>query len=204
MFKYMRGSTVAVLSLCTMAVAAQELTIPEAVRRMGSAPYVTGRIRELAPMAFDQVAREADLIVHATLRKQSTYLSEDQKTLYTDFEIVPTAVITSRYPTTLSRPGVVQGPVLRQWGGETTINGVSVRIYDENFPLLQSDRQFLLLLTFNKSLGKYEIVDGIAGAFEIDTRNKLKHLVQPRVAHYERFNGADLAEVVREIHRHRR
>jgi len=91
--------------------------------------------------------------------------------------------------------------VLHHWGGETTINGFPVKIYDENLPLLPTDSPLLLFLTYDRKSDKYEIFDGIGGAFQLEDGKRLKHLLTPSVApSYEHLKGADLAAVIREIH----
>jgi hypothetical protein len=52
---------------------------------------------------------------------------------------------------------------------------------------------------YNGEIQKYEIVDGIAGAFEIDDRRQLKHLITRPVHYYERLNGKNVADAIREV-----
>jgi hypothetical protein len=60
----------------------------------------------------------------------------------------------------------------------------------------------LLLLTFNPDVQKYEVFDSIAGAFEFDNDQKLKHLGPSRLPpSYERVVGVDLATAINEIRR---
>ena len=177
---------------------AQQMTIPEAVRqmkpRLGSDPYVTSRIRQLSPLPYDEAVRQADVIVHAKLTELGTYLSPDQTELFTDYQVILLQVIADRGFLTGRTPGTQSSLVIRVWGGETMIDGVKVKIYDENFPYLPTNRPLLLFLMHDTQSGKFKIFDGIVGAFEIDPDNRLKHLLTPSTTpSYQRVNGAALA-----------
>jgi len=178
------------------------MTIPEAVRlqrKNDDGPYIKSRIREVAPISFEDAVAQADLIVHGSLRKIASYLSSDLRTLYTDYEGLPIEIISSRSVQAASKPGVARPFVLRQWGGETTIEGVPVRIFDENFPPLPVGQPMLLLLSRERSTGKYEIAGAIAGAFALDAEGKLRHLAKPAVAYYGAYDGMELARAIAQV-----
>jgi hypothetical protein len=187
-------------------ITAQRLTIPEAVERIKPqlcretpcAPYVTSRVRELAPWPFDRAVHDSDLIVHGSVKKIGTYLSSNKTELYTDYELTVITAIAQRQSEARKARG--PAPVLvRQWGGETTISGITVRVTDENIPLLPTDTPLLLLLSYDRSLGKYKIFDEVAGAFIVD-RGALRHMAIPAVASYGRFNGMALNNAIHEVH----
>lgn len=182
---------------------AQELTIPERAARMAPAGYVVTKMVDFAPIAFADAVRDADLIVRASLRKLNVYLSSDQFELFTDYEVRPIEVVSSRRTTTAKSAGLQQ-IILRQWGGETTVNDLPVKISVEGFPPLPVDTPLLLLLSFNTEIQKYEVVDRFAGAFAIDSKGKLRHLLKQTGPSYERLNGADTAKVIAEIRELRR
>jgi hypothetical protein len=70
--------------------------------------------------------------------------------------------------------------VVRQWGGETTIEGVKVKIYDENLRPLPLNTQLLLFLVYDRAAAKYDLFDRVVGAFELSGRdNRLRHLLTP-------------------------
>jgi hypothetical protein len=182
---------------------AQSPTIPEAVAAMRPGPYVTSRITEIAPPPFEAIVKSADLIVHGSLKKLRTYLSPDQRTLYTDFEVVPTNTIAAREFPPNAKPG--PSPViLRQWGGETQIDGVLVKISEEGFPLLPVDEPLLLIMKFNADAGKYEVAGTFGGAFQLQQGRRLKHWGVPEIHYYARYNRMDLSEAVDEIRKHRK
>jgi hypothetical protein len=198
--------TVAAMMFVVVQVAdAQRLTIPRAVERMKPGPYVTSRVSEVSPTPFPEMVRQCDAIVHGTLKKIRTYLSPDEMELYTDYEITPLAVIARGSLPVLNKPGPQHPIVLRQWGGETTINGVPVKMYDENFPLLPTDTPLLLFLNHDAQTDRYEIFGEITGAFELEGGRRLVHLLSPSVGpSYAHLKGADIADAIREIHGLRR
>ena len=201
----MRSSCLTVIfAIVSTAVSpAQTPTIPEAVAAMRPGPYVTSRITEMAPPPFETIVKSADLIVHGSLKKLRTYLSADQRTLYTDFEVVPTNTIAGSAISANAKPG--PSPlILRQWGGETEIDGVLVKITEEGFPLLPVDQPLLLILRFNADAGKYEIAGTFGGAFQLQQGRRLKHWATPEIQYYERYNRMDVNEAVDEIRKHRK
>ena len=141
----------------------------------------------------------SDLIVVCSLRKLRTYLSPDERDLYTDFEVVPTSVIAGRTLPLSNKPGV-QAMVLRQYGGTTVISGVKVEIKDEDFPFLPTGSPLLLFLSFNREVQKYQVFDG-SGAFELAGGKTLKHLATTPLMTYKRLDGWDLDAAIREIRR---
>ena len=181
----------------------QRLTIPEAVRRMAPGPYVTSRIRELSPLPFGDMVHRSDMIVQGTLKNPRVYLSADQTALYTDYDLLPIRVIADRGTNSGSRvPGPPRPIVVRQWGGETTIEGVKVKIYDENLAPLPIDTQLLLFLVYDRDAGEYDLFDGIVGAFSLSgSDNRLRHLLTPSMGpSYHHLHGTPLADVIQEIH----
>ena len=174
--------------------ASQSMTIPQAVERSRPGPYVTARVAELAAVSFESAVRDADLIALGTLAKPTVYLSPDQRTLYSDYSIALESVIASRTKFDPKKPVTV-----RVWGGETVINGVPVRIYDENYQPIPTDRSVLVFLRHNSAIAKYELLDR-GYLFELDA-GKLKALIKvPEVLDPILIN-ADVDDLIAEIHR---
>jgi hypothetical protein len=202
-------STISVCALTPTLLSAQaRLTIPQSVERMRDQlcrpgkcePYATSRVRELAPYPFDRAVRESDLIVFGSLKKLTTYLSTSEMELYTDYELFPTNVISDRQGRGARTATAPQRLIVRQWGGETVINGVPVILKDENIPFLPVNAPLLLLLSYNASTGKYDVYDGGSGAFQVDSTSTLRHIMVPEHPTYERFKGMKAADAIREIH----
>ena len=196
--------TVAVALACGLCLQAStpQLTIPEIVQKVKPGPYVASRVREIEPVAFDYMVRNADVIVEGTLTKGRSYLSSDQRELFTDYELAPGRPIADRGLLTMRVPGPRTPVIVRQWGGETIIDGVRVKLYDENFPPIPTQVRLLLFLKYDKESGKYEIFDGLAGAFEIGAEDRVRHLLGDLAGmSYHRVSGAPLGDVIAEIHR---
>jgi len=175
---------------------AHRLTIPEAIEQAKpDVPRWGARVRELAPRPFEHAVAESDLIVAATLKSLGSYMSDDKRDIYTDYRIIPSDSIARR-----ETRGGNATLILRQWGGHVVVDNVPVDFVDDNMPMLPVNVPLLLLLTFNTTVGKFEVFDMTAGAFEIQRDGRLRHLSTPTVEYYERFNGMALSQVVREIH----
>jgi hypothetical protein len=191
--------TSAVGEFAPQAPHARRLTIPEAIEQAKPlVPRWGSRLRELAPRPFEQAVAESDFIVAATLQSLGSYLSADKTDIYTDYRIIASDSIARR----AARGGNTSPTalILRQWGGHVVVNDVPVDFIDDNMPMLPTDVPLLLLLTFNPTVGKFEVFDAIAGAFEIQRDGRLRHLSMPTVQYYERFNGMAFGQAVREIH----
>jgi hypothetical protein len=149
------------------------------------------------------MVKRSDMIVRCTLTSPHAYLSADQTELYTDYQLLPIQVIADRG---VSRGARVPGPqppmIVRQWGGETTIEGVKVKIYDENLAPLPTGTQLLLFLVYDRTAAKHDLFDGVSGAFELSGGDaRLRHLLTPSSGPtYRHLQGAPLADVIQEIH----
>jgi hypothetical protein len=158
------------------AVMAQCLTIPAAVEQVRPQPLIRARISEMMVAPLDQAVKEADLIIIGTLTHPEIYLSEDKCTLYTDYVLAPTHVV-SGLSKSRREPGDAS-IVVRTWGGETNIAGVPVKIYEENVRPLRTGVSYLLLLKFNSAISKYEIYDHGLYALEVGPDNRLTPAVK--------------------------
>jgi len=193
--------TVLLAAIIAATVSVSTQTIPQAIERVRPGPLEIGNLVDWALPSFDEAIREADLIVQGSLTKLRTYLSDDQETLYTDYQLNPVNVIAAKDAKSQMAlaPGPVPPIVLRVWGGETTINGVSVRIYNVELRPLPTDRPLLLLLTFDSQIGKYTPYASGAYVFELEDGRKLKPMIRPDLGE-RRLVGTDLADVIKEIH----
>ncbi len=121
--------------LVSVAAAQSRMTIPEAAARVSPGPLVKTRIAEIAAINVPVLIDEADLILVGTLERNRVYLTPDQMELYTEFRATPVDVVAQRRANRAESPE--SNPILvRQWGGETTINGVEVKAIDSNIPPL--------------------------------------------------------------------
>src|SRR5262249_41419361 len=106
--------------------AEQGLTLPQAAAISKPQPLELKTTVEWALPKLDDAVRDADLIVRGTLTELKTYLSADERTLYTDYIVTPSALVAARQVAggpTLTAPTAPAPIVVRVWGGETTIDG---------------------------------------------------------------------------------
>src|SRR5436190_12177149 len=94
------------------------LTIPELVSRHGPEPISLGRVRELLPEDFDELVSTSDLIIEGRIERSVTYLSDDQRDLFTDYFLSPQRVVIGSGIVASSVPGEVAPIVVKRWGGE--------------------------------------------------------------------------------------
>src|SRR5262245_17739578 len=105
MSKPIHSLVVGLIVASTSTAIAQRMTIPQLAERAKPKPFVVSRNIEWALPQFDVAVADADLIVQGTLTKVASYLSNDETTLYTDYQLTPTTYIASRTPIGPSRPG---------------------------------------------------------------------------------------------------
>lgn len=131
------------------------------------------------PKLVEELAREADLVVHATLSHPHSYLSPGEDRILTDYAIQKPNVIAGRLPQVSARvPGQRVPLILTVWGGVVTLEGVPVRGKDQNRESIRDGGEYLLFLRQSRQPepGRYEIYYG--GAFEILAGEKVKPLLK--------------------------
>ena len=177
-------------------VIAQSLTIPELVERTRPEPVYKSRIRELLPPSFDTLVRDADLVVHGRANPVRTYLSPDQQTVYTDYEIAPMSVILHRGdPPTVAKPGVMP-IVVTMWGGKIVVNGVHVIVQDLNVRPLEPGDEVVLFLEKAATPDRYRIVGEIGGLFGV-VDQRVQSLLGP--GFYKDVDGRSIADLARTV-----
>jgi hypothetical protein len=178
------------IALYAASVSAQErnyrLPLPELAKRTAPNPVYQSRQRELLPQDIDEMIPKADLIAVGTVRPIRTYLSADQKDLYTDYELTPSRVLAASRAVQSGRPGPALPIILTRWGGHAVIDGVDVTVEDTDLRNFAPGIRVMLFLKFDAKTGKYELPDDVSGAFLV-TNDSLEPLVNhPR---YERIRG---------------
>lgn len=160
---------VVVTIACAAAVSAPIMgqTIPERVAAEPSEPLVIGSLVDVRPLSLEALARRADIIVEARVSRQRSYLSPDEKAVFSDFLVVPERAIGGRVPFRATIPGSSAPIVLTVYGGETVVSGVSVRAVSHNMrPIRDGGRYLLFLVPFDAESGRYQLLN--QGAFEIE------------------------------------
>jgi hypothetical protein len=162
------------LIICTLApiVAAQgnrpvRPTLPELVTLHYPEPVLQTRQRELLPESLESMLAQADLVVRGVITMTNTYMSADQRDLFTDYTVKPTRIMLQRNTPKVRQLGQEFPIVVKRWGGSTTINGVSVTQQDIDLPAFRSGEELILMLHFDKSDEKYELLSTISGAFAV-------------------------------------
>jgi hypothetical protein len=167
-------------------------TIPELVQRVGPNPVHQIRRVELVPDTMEELVLKSTVVLIGQVRRQNTYLSDNQRELYTDYVIAPTgtAATAAKTPTTITKGEVV----VRQWGGEMTIANVPVIFETTEFRAFHNGDTLLLFLQPDEQPNKFKIVGG--GVFELDGDR-----ITPMVAHerHEAFRGATLNQFLAEV-----
>ena len=186
------------ISTTPLSIDAQRLTLPELARLHAPEPLIQSRVGEFIAVALEQSLPEADLVLHGTVQKATTYLSSDQMDMFTDYLIIPKRVIRQR----LSIPTLTRGiqsaapVVVKQWGGTMTIEGVEVSQVDHDTPNLTTQQEVILLLSYNKTDKKYRIAP--SGAFIVE-QSKIVPLIQaPRL---QKYHGLTVSQFEIEVQR---
>lgn len=171
----MNVRTIAVVVVaCSVLTSAQQQedprqTLPQLARRFAPQPVYQSRIADLVLESLDTVLPRADVIVHGKVDRATTYLSADQRDLYTDYLIRPLRIIRQPITPPITRPGQTSTAppiVVTRWGGQMTIEGVQVTQEDANVNPFRVGDEVVLLLAYNKAEAKYRLssarlVDGL-------------------------------------------
>ena len=175
-------------------------TIPELAARQAPNPVIQGRTSEPMPKTLEQLASLSELVIHGTIKSARAYLSKDQRDLYTDYVIHPSAVFLQTAVKGSPTPGVIPDVVVRRWGGTTMISNVKVIAEDATVRSFKVGEELLLCLTYDAVSGKYELAGG-TGAFSVRSG-----ALDPFVKHpnTERMNGMAMQMFVEEMRALRR
>lgn len=139
-------------------------TLVELARRTRPNPVLIERMRELVPAQFEPMVSKADLIVYGTVKRLNTYLSEDQRQLFTDYVVTPVRVMFQKTAPRANTPGTAQPIVFTVWGGRTSIEGVEVILRDKNAPSFDTASQFVLYLIENETRrGTFRLAEDVTG-----------------------------------------
>ncbi len=187
---------VVVAGLSVVGLGATRLTIPELIRRVDQDPIVMERLIEFVPMPFNALVSKSDMIVYGAVTATNTYLSDDQYELYTDYSLVPMAVLKESLT---DQQWAAQGNtiVVKRWGGKLTIDGRRVEFQDRDVTPIDT-KEVLLFLEKDPDGSKYRVVHGLAGVMAV----RDGQLVVPsRNWGNDWLNGKSLSEVYSEVRR---
>jgi hypothetical protein len=191
-------AVVLALSSVPSAQVDRRMTIPDMIRGRAPDPLKLGRILEVMPETLEEMLPTADLVVEGTVEPINTYLSSDQKDLYTDYLVTPLRTVLQRNVVPTTGPGKVPPIIVKRWGGRTVIDGVQVIVEDNDVRSFRPGERLLLILVYNKGDGKYHLPADDSGAFSVNGDQIEPMVNHPRVA---RFRGMAIAQFELEVRR---
>ena len=185
-----RLTILAVATLSTNLDAQQ--TIPELARTRPTNPIVRGRLSDVEPATLHELTSGAELVVDATLIKQKSYLTPDERHIFTDYELNPSRVFVGRLFAARATP-----LILTVYGGSLTIDGFTVFVVDHGVKRPQVGRRYLLFLKLFGTEGHYQLYK--SGAFEIDKQALRSLVTRDEHVFFKEIVETPLDEVVNRI-----
>ena len=156
--------TLTVIALSNSAYAqSQRQTIPEAIAE-GAVSSVATTPSGSAPTVRSLLS-ETDLIVTGTIVSSRSYLSDDQRDVYTDHVIGNVVLVHQSKSAVGVKPGIVPQVTVTQLGGTVTVNGIRFTQKETALLPLQVGTNALFLL--HRDGERYMIVSKYYGVFKI-------------------------------------
>ena len=201
---YLKTATALTLAICagfSMVVAAAPQTIRETARRNAPKAVYSPRISETVPVELESLTLGADIIVQATVRPLKSYLSPDERELFTDYLVTPTRIFSQRIPLTSAVPGPPSSVVLTRWGGTAIVEGVQVTLVDVNTPPLEEGVEYILFLRRDKQgKGTFRDVHEVAGTWSV-TNGTVRLLAKAEAygSTFARLRGISIGKLESEL-----
>lgn len=157
-----------ILALAAIAVSndAAAQTIPEMLAQTDGPLVRTINVEPGLPPSLDELIAKADVIVRARVGFPVTYLSEDQKMVWSDYPLEDPLYAFPALAGATSRPGTINEIRVKHIGGTLTVDGRKVKVTFQQLPNLTPGAECLFFL--NHEGDKYKISGGYYGAFVID------------------------------------
>lgn len=179
--------------LTTAAISAQQNgpTLRELALRGAPAPLLKTVQRELVPYPLEEIIPRADLVIHGRVNAAQSYLSGDERSIYTDYVMTPIRLLYEPP----SKSGQRREPAtvtVKRWGGQVALEGVSVTLEDLDLAQFQVGDELFLVLALDKSDGKYQLIGQVSGGFRV-RNDRIEPLV--RSPGYEQLRGKTLDEL---------
>lgn len=138
-------------------------TIPEMLAAGGSWAGPPGPSGVL-PGAMAGVLNRTDTLVRGIVGEpHPSYLSEDQREVFTDYPILSPTVLYQETLALSDRPGIVKGITVAVRGGSIVVNGIPFTAKYDRQPQLKPGTEYLFLLRRDKE--KYRVVGDYPGVF---------------------------------------
>ncbi len=155
--------------------------------------------RDYPRKTIEELAREADVVLMASLARVRSYLSSDESAILTDYSILEPSVVAGHLPVIASSSQGTSVPlILTDWGGETIVEGVRVRGTDYNREPINDGARYLLFLMRSRGgePGQYEIYNG--AIFDI-SQDRMRPLIRNASDVFKGTVDARLASVVSRV-----
>jgi hypothetical protein len=143
--------------------AQQRETIPEAIAKGAVGSVATAPSGQLPSVA--DLLRITDVVARGTIGPGRSYLSDDQRDVYTDYPITEPIVIYQSNVATSLTPGTVPSVTVTVRGGTVVVNGTTFTHTEPGLRPLQAGTQGLFLL--QRVGSKYRVAGTFFGAFSI-------------------------------------
>ncbi|HXG87050.1 MAG TPA: hypothetical protein VNJ02_01850 [Vicinamibacterales bacterium] len=147
------------------------------------------------PPHIDEILRDTQLIVRGVVGRPRSYLSPDQRYVFTDYPIERPAILYQRIIDASRHPGNVPGVTLTVLGGSVVINGLTFTEAVGALPSIEPGTDCLLLLS--KKDGKLVLAGSYYGAFSV-AANVLVPLTRKQGFALEHA-GADATRAIRDL-----
>jgi hypothetical protein len=175
-------------------VAAQGTTIPEALARHGSSLERSVGVWSGPPPSVESLLSSTDLVVRGVVTQTRSYLSPNQRDVYTDYEVRRPRVLYRVGSSSDGRPGV-DSMTVTLLGGTIELNGLTFKAVHKGLPSLPSGEEHILLL--RQSDSRFFIAGDYFGAFRV-----VRGRVEPSVrkgGFAEKYKGMPAAEAARAL-----
>jgi len=161
---YAGVAVVAALALhSSLGLLAQSETIPEAVARGAKG---RSRSQPSGPVPnIRELLSSADLVVRGAVADSVSYLSDDQKDVYTDHLLTNTTVLFRSAVPSSAQPGPPTPIVVTQLGGAVLLGDVTFTQVEEGLPQFERGSEGLFIAV-NRG-GKFHLAQVFYGAFQI-------------------------------------
>ncbi len=143
-------------------------------------------------LTFDEHLQEmtcqADAVVVATVRSKASQLTSDGTFIFTDYEVLVEDVLRNNSADLIQPKKEI---TVTRSGGAVSLRGKTLSIIDRTFKPLDTNKSYLLFLTYLPATGTYKSISS-EGSFEI-SHNQLTRLtdeqLSPKMAPTKDSNG---------------
>ena len=165
MFYRLAATTLTVCLFAPPPAGAQ--TVRDTARQSAPGPVTISTGCECPEVTLEALASGADIVVQGRVTPLKTYLSPDERALFTDYLVTPTRIFLQRI-TQISAAREAPPIVLTRQGGTAVIEGVQVTAVDRNVPPLNAGGEYILFLRLDKERsGTFRDVTAWAGTWGV-------------------------------------